>query len=123
MSWEEAAVSRLGEMVTETLEMGEMVVARHRIPRGFDSAPHYRGLPDDMCPCEHWIYLASGELSYRFAEGGTLTVKAGDAAHVRAGHLADALADSVLIELTRAEDYRRKAEHLAGGDEPEPGAP
>lgn len=123
MSWEGAAISRLGEMVTETLEMGEMVLARHHIPEGFDSAPHYRGLPDDMCPCEHWIYLASGELSYRFAEGEPLTVKAGDAAHVRAGHLADALADSVLIELTRAEDYKRKAEHLAGLDEPERKAP
>jgi hypothetical protein len=123
MSWEEATVSRLGEMVTETLEMGEMVLTRHRIPRGFDSAPHYRGLPDDMCPCEHWVYLVSGELSYRFAGGGTLAVKAGDAAHVRGGHLADALADSVLIELTRAEDHRRKAEHLAGRDEPERDAP
>jgi hypothetical protein len=120
MTWEGAAVSRLGEMVTETLEMGEMVLARHRIPRGFDSAPHYRGLPNDMCPCEHWIYLASGELSYRFAEGGALTVRAGDAAHVRGGHLADALEDSVLIELTRAEDFRRKAEHLAGRDGTEP---
>lgn len=123
MSWEGASVSRLGEMVTETLEMGEMVLARHRIPQGFDSVPHYRGLPDDMCPCEHWIYLVSGELSYRFAEGGTLSVKAGDAAHVRAGHLADVLADSVLIELTRSGDYRRKAEHLARRDGPAPETP
>ena len=113
MSWDDATVSRLGEMVTETLELGEMTVARHRIPRGFDSAPHYRGLPDDMCPCEHWIYLVSGELSYRFADGETMSVIAGDAAHVRAGHLADVPADSVLIELTRSSDYRRKAEHLS----------
>jgi hypothetical protein len=108
MSWDDAAVSRLGEMVTETLELGEMTVARHRIPKGFDPAPHYRGLPNDMCPCEHWVYL-----SYRFADGETMSVAAGDAAHVRADHLADVPADSVLIEITRSSDYRRKAEHLS----------
>lgn len=113
MSWDDATVSRLGEMITETLELGEMTVARHRIPKGFDSAPHYRGLPDDMCPCEHWVYLVSGELIYRFAEGGEMSVAAGDAAHVRAGHLADAPADSVLIEITRSSDHRRKAEQLS----------
>ena len=76
-------------MKSEVLvEEGGMTLVRHRIPAGFDSAPLYRGLPDDMCPCEHWCYLARGELRYRFA-------------------------DAELIELTRSEEYRRKAEHLA----------
>ena len=38
---------------------------------------------------------------------------AGDAFHVRGGHLVDVLANAKLIELTRSEEYRRKAEHLA----------
>ena len=113
MAWEGAEVSRAGGMATEALELGEMTIARHRIPRGFDSSPLYRGLPDDMCPCEHWCYLVSGELRYGFADGGSLTVAAGEAFHLRGGHIADALADSVLIEITRTEDYRRKADHLA----------
>jgi hypothetical protein len=93
-------------------ESGGMVIARHRIPAGFDSAPLYEGLPDDMCPCEHWCYLASGVLLYRFADGGTLEARAGDAFHLRAGHLAEVLEDAELIEMTRADEYRRKAEHL-----------
>jgi uncharacterized cupin superfamily protein len=117
MSWDSAAVSRLGDMVTEALELGDMTVARHRIPQGFDSAPHYRGLPDDMCPCEHWVYLVSGELRYRFAAGETLRVAAGNVAHVRAGHLAEVLIDSVLIELTRSSEYRQKAAYLADAAE------
>jgi hypothetical protein len=101
-------------MKSEVLvEEGGMVVVRHTVPVGFDSAPLYRGLPDDMCPCEHWCYLARGELRYRFADGGTLAAREGDAFHVHGGHLADVLADAELIELTRSEDYRRKAEHLA----------
>jgi hypothetical protein len=100
-------------MKTEVLvEEGGMVLARHTVTAGFDSAPLYRGLPDDMCPCEHWCYLESGELRYRFAVGGELLARAGDAFHLRGGHIADVLADAVLIELTRADEYRRKAEHL-----------
>lgn len=117
MRWEEAEVSRIGGFESQLLDLGAMVCARHLIPAGFDSAPLYRGLPDDMCPCEHWCYLARGRLRYRFADGGTLAVEAGEAFHVRAGHLADALEDAELIEFTAAEDYRRKAEHLADRSE------
>lgn len=113
MSWEEAEVAQIGEMESRVLWLDQVVCARHLIPVGFDSAPLYRGLPDDMCPCEHWCYLVRGKLRYRFADGDTLTVKAGDAFHVEAGHLADVLEDAELIEFTHAEDYRRKAEHLA----------
>ena len=100
-------------METQALDLGEMVCARHLIPAGFDSTPFYVGLPDDMCPCEHWCYLVRGKLRYRFADGEMLTAREGDAFHLRAGHLADVLEDAELIEFTRAEDYRRKAAHLA----------
>jgi hypothetical protein len=100
-------------MESEVLDLGEMVCARHLIPTGFDSAPLYRGLPDDMCPCEHWCYLIRGRLRYRFADGATREVEAGDAFHVQAGHIADVLEDAELIEFTAAEEYRRKAEALA----------
>lgn len=64
---------------------------------------------------EHWTSRhRCGKLpGYRFAEGGTLEAKAGDAFSIRAGHLADVLEDAELIEFTDREDYRRKAEHLA----------
>jgi hypothetical protein len=100
-------------METRVLQFGEMVCARHLIPAGFDSATLYRGLPDDMCPCEHWAYLVRGRLRYRFSVGKPREVEAGEAFHLRAGHLAEVFEDAELIEFTRAEDYRRKAEHLA----------
>jgi len=100
-------------MESEVLDLGEMVCARHRIPAGFDSAPPYRGLPDEMCPCEHWCFLVRRRLRYRFIDGETNEVEAGDAFHLRAGDLADVLEDAELIEFTAADDYRRKAVHLA----------
>jgi hypothetical protein len=113
MSWADAQVSRVGEMESQVLELGEMVCARHLIPAGYDSTPYYRGLPGDMCPCEHWCYLVHGRLRYRFASGHLLEVEAGNAFHIPAGHLAEVLEAAELIEFTRSDDYRRKAEHLA----------
>jgi hypothetical protein len=115
--WEEAEVSRIDGLESQRLDLGEMVCTRHLIPAGFDSAPLYRGLPDDMCPCEHWCYLVEGNCANRFADGGALEVEAGEAFHVRAGHIADALENAELIEFTAAEDHRRKAEHLAARSE------
>jgi len=113
MGWDEAERAQVGAMSSETIELDGMVATRHRIPQGFDSAPFYRGLPDDMCPCQHWCYLATGKLRYRFADGEALTVKTGDAFYVRAGHLAAVLEDTELIEFTPVAEYRRKTEHLA----------
>ena len=112
MGWTNARTSRIGAMESQVLELGEMVCTRHLIPAGFDPTPYYRGLPDDMCPCEHWCYLARGRLRYRFADGATQEVATGDAFHLRAGHLAEALEDTELIEFTDRKDYQRKAEHL-----------
>ncbi|HVY78420.1 MAG TPA: hypothetical protein VG898_07945 [Solirubrobacterales bacterium] len=113
MDWSETETHRVGEMESRVLDMGGMVCARHLIPAGFDSAPLYVGLPDDMCPCEHWCYLARGILRYRFADGETLLARAGEAFHLRTGHLAEVLEDAELIEFTDAGQYRRKAAHLA----------
>lgn len=116
MSWEKAEINRMGEMESRVLDLGEMICARRLIPAGFDSAPFYVGLPNDMCPCEHWCYLAKGALRYRFADGGEFSASSGEAFHLRAGHLADVLRDAELIEFTRAEDYRLKERHLRGRD-------
>jgi len=117
MRWEQAEVTRIQGLESQVLDLGAMVCARHRIPAGYDSAPLYLGLPDDMCPCEHWCYLVRGRLTYAFADGGDpLTVEAGEAFHLRAGHLAEALEDAELIEFTPAEQYRSKAQHLASSE-------
>ena len=72
----------------------------------------YRGCPTTCAPASTgatWRAASSATASPTAAAGG----RGGDAFHVRGGHLADVLADAELIELTRAEEYRRKAEHLA----------
>lgn len=114
VDWEQAEVTRIQGFESQVLDLGAMVCARHLIPAGFGSAPLYRGLPNDMCPCEHWCYLVKGQLVYTFADGGdALTVSAGEAFHLRPGHLAEVPDNTELIEFTPAEQYRSKAQHLA----------
>jgi hypothetical protein len=84
-------------MKSEVLvEEGGMTLVRHAVPAGFDSSPHYRALPADMCPGEHRCDLAHGELRCRLVDGEELEVRAEDAFHVRTGHLVDVLADAEL---------------------------
>src|SRR5688500_10349009 len=33
-----------------------------------DMAPLLRGLPDDVCPCEHWGYVVRGRVTFTFAD-------------------------------------------------------
>lgn len=108
-----AALTQAGEMVSETLALGSVVIARHHVPAGFDSAPLYRMLPGGMCPCEHLCLLEAGALSYRFETGERHFLDAGEATRVAGGHLADVLEDARLIELTALEEYRVKSEALA----------
>ena len=113
MDWSDAEVAQIGAMRSETIALGAMVATRHTIPAGFDSSPLYAGLPRDMCPCEHWCYLQSGRLRYRFADGDEMEASAGQAFYVRSGHLAEVPEAAVLIEFTPADQYEAKVKHLA----------
>lgn len=110
--WPTPDVTELEGMISEVIELGPMVLARHRLEAGFDSRPLYKGLPHDMCPCEHWCYLTRGKLRYLLADGQELNVEAGQAFHLPPGHLAEVLQPAELLELTDTAAYRSKAAHL-----------
>jgi hypothetical protein len=64
-------------------------------------------------PLRALVLPGQGPASLSLRRWRTLEVEAGDAFHVRPGHLADVLEQSELIEFTPAAAYRRKEEHLA----------
>lgn len=92
-------------------EMGGMTVAFYRIRKGFDPAPQYRGLPDDMCPCTHWGYLTKGRIRMRTGNGEEI-IEAGQAFHLEPGHLGEILEDTEMVEFTPTDEYRKKSEHV-----------
>lgn len=50
-----------------------------------DTAPLFKGLPDDRCQCPHWGYVIKGRLRYRFKDHEEV-YEAGDAYYVSPGH-------------------------------------
>jgi hypothetical protein len=50
-----------------------------------DMAPLLKGLPDDLCTCEHWGYVTRGRVTFTFKDHAEV-FEAGDAFRVRPGH-------------------------------------
>jgi hypothetical protein len=65
-----------------------------------DPAPLFRGLPDDHCQCPHWGVVVKGSLTYRYADGTSETMDAGDAYYARPGHLPLFTAGTETIEFS-----------------------
>ena len=65
-----------------------------------DPAPLFKGLPDDHCQCPHWGLVVKGELTYRYADGTSETMQAGETYYVRPGHLPLFTAGTETIEFS-----------------------
>ena len=50
-----------------------------------DATPLLKGLPDDRCQCPHWGYVASGKVTFRYADRDEV-FEAGDAFYTPPGH-------------------------------------
>ncbi len=56
----------LGGVVIRLAEWGEMNVALETFPAGTDTAPIFKGLPDDRCQSPHWGYVLKGRVRVRY---------------------------------------------------------
>src|SRR6266849_7574826 len=72
-------------IVLREAEWGDMNVALESFPAGADSAPVFRGLPDDRCQCPHWGYVVSGQLRVRYKDHDEVLV-AGYLYYLPSGH-------------------------------------
>ena len=67
-----------------------------------DMAPLLRGLPGDLCPCEHWGYVVRGRVTFTFADH-TEVFEAGDAFRVLPGHSPSTVADTEWVIFSPAD--------------------
>jgi hypothetical protein len=72
--------------VSQQAEWGEMNVALETLPGGTDTAPLFKGLPDDRCQCPHWGYVLKGRMRIRYPDHEEI-IEAGDAYYMVPGHL------------------------------------
>lgn len=80
-----------------TVDLGDNVtVAFETIRQDRDTAPIFRGLPDDRCPCPHWGLVVSGRMTLRYQDHDE-SFEAGDAYYSPGGHLPFCTAGTELI--------------------------
>jgi hypothetical protein len=77
-----------------------------------DAAPVFRGLPDDRCQSQHWGYVFSGKVTFRYADHDEV-YEAGDAYYAPPGHIPVVTAGTEVLEFSPAAEYRLTQEAVA----------
>ena len=98
-----------GGVVSRQAEWGEMNVAIEKFPAGLDTAPLFKGLPDDRCQCPHWGYMLKGRMRIRYPDREEV-IEAGDAYYMEAGHLPLFEEDTEVIEFSSKVEYQKTME-------------
>jgi hypothetical protein len=98
---------------TRAIDQGGMTIAFERLSAGVETAPLYKGLPDDACQSPHWGYLVSGRLRLLLADGGEESITAGQAYYLPPGHNVVVEDDALIVEFSPSEDRARTMEHAA----------
>jgi hypothetical protein len=102
----------MGGVVIREVEWGDMNVALDSFPAGADSAPVFRGLPDDRCQCPHWGYVVKGRLRVRYKDHDE-TLVAGDTYYLSPGHTTIFDEDTELVEFSPKGEYQKTLEVVA----------
>jgi hypothetical protein len=98
------AVDLEGLGTQHAAEDGGMVIALESWKAGLDTKEMFAELPGGACSEPHWGYIVSGQVTMRYNDGTTETLKAGDAYHIRPGHNAHVDEDVQIVEFTRADN-------------------
>jgi hypothetical protein len=98
---------------TRAIEHGGMTMAFERMSAGVETAPLFKGLPDDACQSSHWGYLISGRLRVLATDGTEESIGAGQAYYLPPGHNVVVEEDAVVLEFSPAHERARTMEHAA----------
>ena len=98
---------------TRTVEQGGMTIAFERLSAGVETAPLYKGLPDDACQSPHWGYVISGRLRIIATDGTEETAQAGQAYYLPPGHNVVVEEDALVLEFSPTEDRAHTMQHAA----------
>jgi hypothetical protein len=91
-------------------DLGGYVAGFERFDVDMDPAPLFVGLPDDACQCPHWGVVLAGRLTFRYTDGSTEDITAGQAYYAKPGHTPVMLAGTELVEFSPAADIAQTLE-------------
>jgi hypothetical protein len=98
---------------TRTIDHGGMTIAFERLSAGVETAPLFKGLPDDACQSPHWGHLIEGRLRVLSTDGTEESIVAGQAYYLPAGHNVVVEEDALVLEFSPTQDRARTMEHAA----------
>jgi hypothetical protein len=101
-----------GPTYSRDVEWGEMNVAFEGFPAGTDTAPLFKGLPNDSCPCPHWGFVLQGKMRIRYADYEEV-IGAGEAYYLAPGHNLVAEEDCEIVEFSPRGEYQKTMEVAA----------
>lgn len=80
--------------------------------KGFDFGPALKGLPHDMCCCEHWGMVTKGAMDIVTHDGHSATVRQGQGFHLKPGHFPSFPEDCEFFEYTPNDHVERLLANL-----------
>src|SRR6266576_1200981 len=99
-------VEDMGVMEGRYEELGGYTVGFESFREDADSAPLFKGLPDDRCQSPHWGYVIAGRIVFKFAERDE-TYEAGDAYYAPPGHTTAIDSGTEIVEFSPSDEYER----------------
>ena len=99
-------------VTSRQVEWSELNVALEKMPGGLDTAPIFRGLPDDLCQCPHWGYTIKGRFVVQYKDREEV-ISAGDAYYLAPGHTCRFEEDTELVEFSPKGEYQKTMEVAA----------
>jgi hypothetical protein len=99
-------VEDAGVMEGHYEDLGGYLVGWETFREDADTAPLFKGLPDDRCQAPHWGYVLKGKIVFRFADHEEI-YEAGDAYYAPPGHTTKIDAGTETLEFSETEAYNR----------------
>jgi mannose-6-phosphate isomerase-like protein (cupin superfamily) len=105
-------VEDMGVMEGRYEELGGYTVAFETFREDADATPLFKGLPDDRCQSEHWGYVISGSVTFKYADRDEI-YEAGDAYFAPPGHIPVVSAGTEVVEFSPSGTYEQTMEVVA----------
>lgn len=90
---------------------GELTVAFVRLPAGANLAPALHGLPGDLCPCPHGVYMLKGRVRMH-TKNVASEYAAGQAFYGAPGHAPEAIEDSEYVDFSPTEEFKKVIDRI-----------
>ncbi|MFI1967957.1 hypothetical protein BLA24_21870 [Streptomyces cinnamoneus] len=90
---------------------GGMSVMFMRAAAGTDLGPALKGLPDDLCQCPHWGFLAKGRVRIRTKDGEEM-YESGQAFYWGPGHAPSMVEDTEFVDFSPTEKVNEVVSHV-----------